>query len=272
MPGITLEAYGKRFGIVIFYFVARGIVALVQKKQYLLLSILALWPLHLLSGFVITLFRPGHLRFPFYIVFVFAAIGLTATIGNIGSRNERGPISIFMLAMMGYGLIDNKLAIFYGAARTLAAIWSIVIIRRQSILPQPVKLLIFLAVGLILRGGYPSPKMPVYGEDPKEQAVAFFADTFPPGTYVGAGSPGVVWASSMDYAGISASDAPVGRSPEGFLDWMREQGIEAIYVDHSLYNGAPKVWELIEPQIGHGLERIFILEQGNYQVLTLTAE
>jgi hypothetical protein len=270
LPGIALEAYGKRFGIVLFYFAVRGILELLQKKQYLHVAILVIWPLHLLTGFIITLFRPGHLQFPFYVVFIFASIGLVTTIGNLQNRNERMAISVFMLGLIGYGLIDSKLAIFYGAVVTLTALWTIVLLRELGNLPRLGDLLILFSAGLILRGGYPSPKMPIYGEDPKEQAVAFLSETFPQGTYVGAGSPGVVWASKMDYAGISASDAPVDRSSEDFIDWMKEQGIEVIYVDHSLYNGAPKVWELIEPQIGHGLERIFILEQGNYQVLEMT--
>ena len=267
LPTTGLEAYGKRFAVVIFYFVIRGIVALVRKKQYLLLVILVLWPMHLLTGFIITLIRSGHLQFPFYVVFVLASIGLTATISNLGSQWERLIITIALLGFSGYGLLDNKLAIFYGAALTLIAIWIIIFSRK---LGYPTKLeafLVVLAVGIIVRGGYPSPKLPVLGVDPKEQAVVFLSETFQEGTFVGAGSPGVVWAAKMNYAGLNSSDVPVNRSSEEFIDWMRDQGIEIVYIDHSLYNSAPRVWELIEPQIGLSLNRIFILEQGNFQIL-----
>jgi len=267
LPTTGLEAYGKRFTVVIFYFVIRGMVALIRKKQYLLLVILVLWPLHLLTGFIITLIRSGHLQFPFYVVFVLASIGLTATISNLGSQWERLVITIALLGFSGYGLLDNKLAIFYGAALTLIAIWIIIFSRK---LGYPTKLeafLVVLAVGIIVRGGYPSPKLPVLGVDPKEQAVVFLSETFQEGTFVGAGSPGVVWAAKMKYAGLNSSDVPVNRSSEEFIDWMRDQGIEIVYIDHSLYNSAPRVWELIEPQIGLSLDRLFILERGNFQIL-----
>jgi hypothetical protein len=269
LPSTALNAYGKRFGIVIFTFAARGILELLRKKQYLLLTILVAWPLHLTTGFVITLIRSGHLQFPFFVVFVFASIGLMTTIKNLQSRRERTFFSIALLGFSLYGLIDNKLAIFYGAILGLAAIWMIMVIRKTSDLPVFGELMILLAAGLILRGGFPSPKLPVVGEDPKEQAVEFLSETYPQREFVGAGSPGVVWASKMNYAGLNSSDTPIDRSSDGFIDWMRDQGIDVIYVDHSLYNGAPKVWELIEPQIGHSLERVFEVERGNYQVLQI---
>ena len=267
LPTTALEAYGKRFAIVIFYFVVRGTVALIRKKQYLLLAILVLWPMHLVTGFVITLFRSGHLQFPFYVVFVLGSIGLTATISNLRSQWERLAITTVLLGFSVYGLLDNKLAIFYGAALTLAAIWIIIFSRKRGYPTKLEAFLVVFAVGIIVRGGFPSPKLPVLGIDPKEQAVVFLSETFQQGTFVGAGSPGVVWASKMNYAGLNASDVPVNRSSEEFIDWMRDRGIKIIYVDHSLYNSAPRVWELIEPQIGLSLDRLFILERGNYQIL-----
>ena len=176
-------------------------------------------------------------------------------------------ITTVLLGLSLYGILDNKLAIFYGAALTLAAIWIIIFSRKRGYPTKLEAFLVVFAVGIIVRGGFPSPKLPVLGIDPKEQAVVFLSETFQQGTFVGAGSPGVVWASKMNYAGLNSSDVPVNRSSEEFIDWMRDQGIKIIYVDHSLYNSAPRVWELIEPQIGLSLERLFILERGNFQIL-----
>ena len=272
LPITALEAYGKRFAIVIFYFVLRGIVALIRKKQYYLLVILVLWPMHLVTGFVITLIRSGHLQFPFYVVFVLASIGLTATISNLRNRWEKFAITTVLLGFSVYGIADNKLAIFYGAALTLAAIWIIIISRKAGYLTKLEAFFIVFAIGIVVRGGYPSPKLRVLGNDPKEQAVVFLSETFRQETFVGAGSPGVVWAAKMNYAGLNSSDVPVNRSSEEFIDWMRDQGIEIVYVDHSLYNSAPRVWELIEPQIGLSLDRLFILERGNFQILAFSED
>jgi hypothetical protein len=74
----------------------------------------------------------------------------------------------------------------------------------------------------------------------------------------------------MKAANLTSTDVPINRSPEGFLQWMKGQGIEVIYVDHDLYGFSPAIWNLIEPQIGVGLNRVFILEQGNYQILEFT--
>ena len=94
-------------------------------------------------------------------------------------------------------------------------------------------------------------------------------ENFESGTSIAAGSPGVVMASKMGYAGLNAADVPTDLSPTEFKDWLQVQGIEVVYIDHSLYQDAPKIWQLIEPLIGEGYERLFETEQGNYQVLRI---
>ena len=103
--------------------------------------------------------------------------------------------------------------------------------------------------------------------DPKEQAVKYLVDNFPKGSFVAAGSPGVVWASKMSYGGLTSNDVPIDRSSDEFLNWMEDQGVTAIYVDHDLYRVVPVIWNLIEPQIGTRLERVFEVDRGNYQIL-----
>jgi hypothetical protein len=172
-----------------------------------------------------------------------------------------------MLGAVIYGILDNKLAIYYGASLTLLAVWIVVLTQRKIQVSKFSTLLIFFCAGLIIRGGYPSPTIRKLGLDPKEQAVAFLTENYDPNTLVGTGSPGVVWASKMKAANLTSTDVPTGRSPEAFLEWMKGQGIEVIYVDHDLYVPSPAIWRLIDPQIGLGLNRVFILEDGNFQVL-----
>jgi hypothetical protein len=272
IPEILLRAYGIRFAVVIFYFTLRGIVELLRKGQRLLVVILIAWPLHLSTGFVITLFRQGHLQFPFYVVFALAAIGLSATLSNLENKFELRAVSLLMLGISIYGIVDNKLAIYYGTSITLAVLWIVTVLRSRVKLPKSSALLLFLCAGLILRDGFPSPKLRELGLDPKEQVVQFLTQNYEADTLIGAGSPGVVWASRMRYAGLTSTDVPVNRDPEGFLEWIRTQGIEVIYVDHDMSSSSPALWTLINAQIDLGLERAFILEQGDYQVLNVRGD
>ena len=78
-----------------------------------------------------------------------------------------------------------------------------------------------------------------------------------------------MWAAKLNCAVLASRDVPQDRTTEGFMQWLRDQGVEGIYVDHDLYNGLPAVWNMIEPQIGVGLERIFEVDRGNYQILVI---
>ncbi len=270
LPQLILRAYGIRFSLLLFLFVARGVIELVRRKEYELLLVLLLWPMHLVTGLVITLFRTGHLQFPYYVVFALASVGLFAILSNLKSKVEQGWVNLFLLGTCVYSILDNKLAIFYGASVFLLSLWIIMIFQARK--GQEAKAVIFtllLGAGIIIRGDFPSPKLRDLGSDPKEQAVLFITENFPTETTFAAGAPGVVWAAKMRYAGLASDDVPINRTSEEFLDWMVGQNIEAIYVDHDLYKVLPIVWDLIEPQIGVGLERVFEVEQGNYQVLII---
>jgi hypothetical protein len=269
LPEGVLQAYGIRFAVVLFYFALRGVAELFRRKQYMLLAMLLTWPLHLATGLVITLFRQGHLQFHFYVVFALAALGLSVTLSNLESKFEFRLVSVVLLAFSVYGIVDNKLAIFYGASLALAAIWIVKLIQNRAQLSEFSALLLFLCAGLILREGYPSPKLRELGVDPKEQVVEFLVENYHADTFIGAGSPGVVWASKMRYAGLTSTDVPVNREPVGFLAWIRDQGIEVVYIDHDL---SPAVLSLMDALIGQGLERVFVLEQGDFQILNVITD
>ena len=68
---------------------------------------------------------------------------------------------------------------------------------------------------------------------------------------------------------LSSEDVPTDRSPEKFLDWMRVQGVGVVFVDTSLSSANPRLWELISPQIGVGLQRVFSAGEGDVQVLVM---
>ena len=70
--------------------------------------------------------------------------------------------------------------------------------------------------------------------------------------------------------GLTSLDVPLTDTPQQFLDWMQGQGIEAVYVDDSLSSGNPYLWGQISALTGDGLERIFIADEGDIQVLSLS--
>jgi hypothetical protein len=208
--------------------------------------------------------------FPFYIIFALASIGLFSLLDRWEDRNERMMWLAALLAVAAYGFIDEKLAVYYGAGVFLVALLAILVIHGQtpkSSAATATSLLILLAAGVVIRGNFPSPKTFRLGVEAKEQASVYLQEHLAPGTKVAAGSPGVVWASNMTYSGMASKDVPIYKTSEEFLDWMVRQNIEAVYVDHSLYNTNPAVWNLLKPRIGEELDRVFVADEGDIQVL-----
>ncbi len=270
LPNLLLHAYGIRFAALFLVLALGGVIELLRQRQYSLLIIFGLWPVHLVSGFVITLFREGHLLFPFYVVLILSAIGLTA-IFTRGSRRERVAWLVLLLVLTLVGLGTNKLAVFYGAGVALlglgAAFWV------QARLPDgaglTIPMLVLLAAGLVIHGDYPSPVLPTLGADPREQGIVYLIDHFPSDTPVAAGSCGAAWLAKMRCFNLSSEDVPTDRSSDKFLDWMQVQNVSVVFVDTSLSSANPRLWELISPQIGNRLTQVFSAGEGDVQVLVM---
>jgi hypothetical protein len=272
LPTRLLRAYGIRFAALLFLLAGRGLLGLARRRQYALLAILALWPAHLATGFVITIFREGHLAFPFYVVYALAAIGLHELLANLQDRREVYFWTAALLGLSAYGIWGNKLAVYYGAAVFLVGLGVIWLIAQRPNVVGPLRtatLFILLCAGLVIRGGFPTPSFPALRETAKAQASLYMIEHLAPGTKVAAGSPGVVWSARMTYASLTSPDVPQNKSSAEFLDWMIRQDIRAIYVDHSLYNTNPFLWDLIKGQLGQGIERVFAADDGDIQVLIL---
>ena len=319
LPERLLRAYGIRFAAVLFLLAGGGALKLLRRKQYGLLLLLALWPAHLASGFLITLFRPGHLQFPFYVIFALAGIGLLALLRALpglwelrraGLRAPGASLALAWLlilaALAGFGLATNKLAIFYNAVVVLAALLVVWLTGPHRDAPGGVlaagdvggsaktgphpgplpqgeggrplavgeegrrmglALLVLLAAGLVLHGEYPSPRLRTLGVEAREQAVVFMAENLERGSLVAAAAPATVWGAHMTFANLTSLDVPSDKSAEDFVAWLRGQGIRAVYVDQVLTTNNPPLWALLEAQIGAGLERAFLADEGDVQIL-----
>lgn len=272
LPREALHAYGIRFAVLLGLLALRGAAVLARRRQIAPLLLLAVWPAHLASAVPITLIREGHLQLPFIVVLSLAALGVETMLSDL--RRGRGAAlwAAALLAVMLYGVVDARIAVFYGALLLLAGAALCWALLRRVEGPAPSSaalLLILLCFGLVARGNYPAPRYPEFGRTAEAQAVTALAGLLPRGSPVASGAPGPVWAARMTYAGLASTDVPAGMSAERLLEWLAGQGVRAIYVDRSLSADLPALWGLIEPQIGAGLTRAFVAESGNLQILLL---
>ena len=177
---------------------------------------------------------------------------------------------VVLLSFALYGVVDGKPAVTYGVVLLLAVFavirlgWRSTSLRSSALAAA---LLVFFAGGIILHGDYSGPKLRVLGQFSDERGVMFMIDELPEGTRVAAGSPGPIIAAKMTYMGLASLDVPRFDDPKEFLSWMSNQGIEAVYVDHSLSSDNPIYWDLISAEIGQGLQRAFVADEGDIQVL-----
>ena len=124
-------------------------------------------------------------------------------------------------------------------------------------------LLVFFCAGLILHGNYPGPKKWQLGVNGDEGASKYMTESLPSNSVILAGSPAAVWMARLDYAGLNSTDLPKFTDDVDFGNWVSEN-FAAVYIDHSI---SPYYLDLIEKRIGKELARVFVAEDGDYQVL-----
>lgn len=277
LPRTAWDAYGgRRFAAVVLVLALRGVVELAWKRKYALLLFFLLWPLHLITSLVTTLFRTNYLLFSFYVPLGLAAVGLTGLLKNLGDWRERAFWSVAMTTYALLGLsIGSKPMIFAGVA-FVGICWGTYFLQRTSWssgeLHLSAGLLAFLAAGVMLRAGFPGFERRELGIEAPERALLTMVNTFDRRAAVAAGSPAVVWAADMSYLGLASTDVPYHRPPDEFLDWMISQNAVGIYVDHTLIDENPAVWDRIQPSIGGRLTVIYASEGGEVQVLLIEPE
>jgi hypothetical protein len=271
-PKVLLGAYGKRIGVVLFLLAARGMLELLRRRKHLLLAVLLLWAAPVATGFVITLFRTGHLLFPFYILIALASIGIAAI--QLDVRHAPAMLAwTAILAGLGvYGIVDGKLGITYGVGIFLIAL---LVVRGLSARaeasrePAAIALLVLFCAGLVIRGSFPSPVLRSPGAEPLEESLAYLVEHYDRGESLAAGWPGIAWAARMTFIGLVDEDVPLRRSPDEFLEWMASQGVRAVYVDRSLFADNPAVWSLISAEIDDGLESVFVTDGGDIRIFEI---
>lgn len=270
LASALLAAYGKRFTPILMLLAIQGIVVLARDKDWPRLFLFLLWPAHLLTGFLITIFRPGHLTFVYFIVYGLASIGLAQLIETPPRWRNRYLWTGILVCLTVYGLLDNKLAFVYAAVVFFLALLIISIMQlKETSYTNVAALLILAAAGIILRQGYPSPRLRDLGSSEAEQAVIFMSEELPDNSLVAAGSPGYIQAARMTYFGLASTDIPFENPSPAFISWMQDQGVQYLFADYSLWSENSRVWEKLEPALGHALIEIFASSGGDIRIYEL---
>ena len=149
-PTILNDAYGIKYTIVLLLLAVRGVIALIKRKEAKLLLVMLLWVAPLAMGFINTIIRPGYIRFPYFILYTLAGIGLQALVVNLNKRWEIIGWLLATLLVGGVALATWKTAIFYGIFIFLLGILIAWYLYRQYPAGDklaPILLLVFLCAG-----------------------------------------------------------------------------------------------------------------------------
>ncbi len=268
LPGQIIKAYTGKWVVLLAFWAAWGGVILLRKREWLLLALFLVWFTPFLSGFVITIFRTGHLLFPSLVVLSLAAIGLMDFTTQAYKIRVWLTGLVFIIILLFIGIITSELVVIYAAGLSLAAtllIWLGIKVFPELFSYPTAPLLLFLIVGLILHGPFHGIGMASSDLPPEEQALLVMIDELPAGARVLAGSPGVVYAARMTYLGIASTDVPIFSSSEEFVTWLDSQNVDAIYIDRTLTVDNQAYWILLQ-QLSGEYQTAFTDQSGEIQV------
>ncbi|MGH7848546.1 MAG: hypothetical protein ACREQW_25685 [Candidatus Binatia bacterium] len=270
---VAPEMYGGPVSVWFFLLALGGSVELIRKKQWMLLGILVSWPLYSLL-YILLVFQPAHLLFPFPVVFCLASIGLCSVVSRSDSARERYLWSAVILGLIAMGIVrEQPPALILGAVVLLVGLWIMWIVMSRHPAPEitmPSAFIFLFCMMLLVQGGFPLPKVRKLGIAPDERAGLYLKQIFREGAPVAAYAPLIPRMAKMTYVPLAKASLPDLRSDQDLRRWMIENKLEAIYVDSGLRKYEPVTWALIEGQIGKSLEVAFTSEDGKIQLLRIT--
>jgi Flp pilus assembly protein TadD len=266
LPLQAVTAYGLGIGVIVLLLAARGMLHIIEQKEFIVGGIMLLWIAPLVVYFV-TFFRPGYLLLPFFVVFSVGSIGVAALLHDLQSRSRRILWSTVLLGFAVYGIVKTMPNLFVATGVFLLGLWLVWILLRWHQDLQRGRLFGLAAlfcVGLVVGADYPHPEFRVLGVAPDERAVLFMRERMAPGSRVASFAPGSVWVAKMDWVPIT-SELRSRTSGDELLTWMTENKVSAIYVDNRLRNNEPATLKLMEGLVGDYLDIGF--SSGGFQVL-----
>ena len=268
----AIKAYGNKFILVFLWLGLRGLVELIRKKHIPLVVMSLGWFLPLGAGFVNTFFREGYFMMPFFVVFALVSIGLTAILKNFTKSTEKIGLVAASLAVLGISILARNTSMFFRSALFIFGLGFLMILKNHKPFARnwlQNALWVLLALGLIIRGGYPSPELPAYGNTDLERSVYFLQEELSEGSYVLAGAPAFIWAARMRYSGINSFDIPDFADEDSFLEWMRASKIRAVFVDRHF---PPTFTALVDELAGKGLREVFATPERDILIFFITED
>jgi hypothetical protein len=227
LPQSFLKFFGDQQGPIIFFFSLLGVFLLIKAKDYELLALLLVWPLH---AFVSLIFLPRHIIAQISFVFIIlAAIGITQFILLSKHRKLSWIFMVFsVLLVVISGLTQNKVlftsAFFLFVIFLTKAMTDTVKIKALDV-PYATIILFFMIL-MMLGSSFEFPARPV-GKSTSEQAIHHLQLALPEQSKVMATLPIVPVAAKMEsvewWSGI--------RTKEDFLVYLKEMNVTAIYID-----------------------------------------
>jgi hypothetical protein len=268
LPTLFLYTYGQRTMFLLLFLALRGLVELIRKREYLLLALLIAWPAYL-GVYFLTFFREGYLRTPFFIFFIFGAIGVQAlTETSANSKGNRIWVIILTVTTL-LAWFAGIQALYFTTVLLLAAVLVISLLK-QAGQQTTSGLLILLLVGIILRPAFDPPVRKTLSEEPEVQGILTLVQKLPAGSQVASGAPGAVWMARMEPIDVSDLDYGDVTTPEALYEQLKKDGVDAIYVDSYFSNTNREIWRLMVPGIGTYYENIYTSPSGgNIQVYLL---
>ena len=272
IPGLFLNAYYRRYTILITLLALRGFVALLNMKKTSYAMLHLIWILPIGAGILRTLYRQAYFVMFIFVVFSLAAVGLEALLRDLAKRWR-------WLAWAGVFVANLFLAHFLNEtgirfAMIVYLIWlalSFQLSRKEQELPhwKSMAMLMLFTVGFLLRVNYPDYNPRTLGEDYREQASLVLREVTEPGSFILTGTPSVVIMAEREVANFSGSDIPEFDSSDDFINWMTVQDFKTIYLDGE----APQeLWEFTFMEIDDDLEQVWASEDGGAFILNVIEE
>lgn len=268
----AVKAYGNKFILIFLWLGFRGLIALIENKHIPLAVLCIGWFLPLGVGFINTFFREGYFMMPFFVMFSLASVGLGTILKKLGERTEKFAFVYASGLVLGISLLARNPSMFYRSALFIFGLVLLLLWKKRPAFSKnwiSNALWVVLAIGLIMRGGYPSPELPAYGDSDLEQSVYFLQSELPKGSHVLAGAPAYIWAARMTYYGMNSYDIPEFIDADSFLTWMRAQSMDAVYVDRHF---PPLYAALVEELAGEGLQEAYATPERDIVIFLVTEE
>lgn len=272
LPGLFLTAYNRRYAILLLLFAVRGLLVLLKEKKYPLVILHLIWVLPISAGIARTLVRVGYFRLFYFVVFSLAVIGLKALLKSLG-KNWEGWIWAGLLALLAvFAFMVDDAAIQMSATVFLCWLLLAYILSRRAEDYSGwgyMAMLLLLASSYLLRTGEIIFSPRTLGEEPREQAALALREVTMPGDSVLTCTPSVVFLAGREVANFCGADIPEFNDSDAFIEWMRGQSFDAIYLDKI----SPSIFqELVLDQRGKALQQVFMSEGSEAYIFLLVPE